>query len=146
MGDEGIADVPSPPAAKRLKRVAEVVMVLSAMAEMRGGRDPTPVEKAMAAEARETLTGLCEGFKPKDLFSREAVRAVVEDLGLNKDAGIGFKPPKVSIAERILLTKRKVGFWICFVDQVFCRLLYCNSREYLKLLICLGICWVKIWA
>ncbi|KAJ4786389.1 RING/FYVE/PHD zinc finger superfamily protein [Rhynchospora pubera] len=108
MGDEGSVEIPSPPAAKRLKRVAEVVMVLSGMAEMRGGRDPTPVEKAMAAEARESLTGLCEKFKPKDLFSREAVRAVVEDLGLNKDAGMGFRPPRVSIVDRILQTKRKL--------------------------------------
>ncbi|KAJ1702481.1 hypothetical protein LUZ63_002260 [Rhynchospora breviuscula] len=108
MGDVGPGDTPSPPAAKRLKRVAEVVMVLSAMAEMRGGRDPTPVEKAMAAEARESLTGLCEGFKPKDLFLREAVRAMVEDMGLNKEAGMGFRPPRASIAERILQTKRKL--------------------------------------
>jgi hypothetical protein len=115
MGDEGAGDIPSPPAAKRLKRVAEVVMVLSAMAEMRGGKDPTPVEKAMAAEARESLTGLCEGFKPKDLFPREAVRAVVEDLGLNKDAGIGFRPPRASIADRISQTKRKVFFFLLFL-------------------------------
>jgi hypothetical protein len=115
MGDEGAVDIPSPPAAKRLKRVAEVVMVLSAMAEMRGAKDPTPVEKAMAAEARESLTGLCEGFKPKDLFPREAVRAVVDDLGLNKDAGMGFRPPRTSIADRILQTKRKV-FFFAFVS------------------------------
>ncbi|KAJ3707430.1 hypothetical protein LUZ61_011135 [Rhynchospora tenuis] len=108
MGDEGPGEIPSPPAAKRLKRVAEVVMVLSAMADMRGARDPTPVEKAMAAEARENLTGLCEGFKPKDLFTREAVRAMVEDLGLNREAGMGFRPPRASIAERILQTKRKL--------------------------------------
>ncbi|KAJ3677606.1 hypothetical protein LUZ60_003330 [Juncus effusus] len=109
MGDEGGGgDFASPPAAKRLKRVAEMVMVLSAMAGMRGGRDPTPVEKAMAAEARESLTGLCEKLKPKDLFPREAVRAVVEDLGLSKDVGIGFKPPRISISEKILQTKRKL--------------------------------------
>lgn len=121
MGDEGPGDIPSPPAAKRLKRVAEVVMVLSAMAEMRGGRDPTPVEKAMAAEARESLTGLCEGFKPKDLFPREAVRAVVEDLGLNKDSGMVFRPPRTSIADRILQTKRKVfRFCFCLFEQLLC--------------------------
>lgn len=119
MGDEGTGDIASPPAAKRLKRVAEVVMVLSAMAEMRGGKDPTPVEKAMAAEARESLTGLCQRFKPKDLFPREAVRAVVEDLGLNKDAGMGFRPPRASIADRILQTKRKV-FFFAFVSLNNC--------------------------
>ncbi|XP_038972770.1 uncharacterized protein LOC103696217 isoform X2 [Phoenix dactylifera] len=127
MGDEGRTIAAGPPEAqvaalatkKRardgadagdLKRVAEIVMVLTAMGQMRGGREPTAAEKALVAEAREKLAGMCEAVKPKDLFSREAVRVVVEDLGLNrsKDPMLGFRPPKMSIAEKVLLTKRKM--------------------------------------
>ncbi|KAJ8477978.1 hypothetical protein OPV22_021705 [Ensete ventricosum] len=119
MGDEGHAEVPaaeSPATKKRardggdLKRVAEIVMVLSAMGQMRGGRQPTAAEKALVAEARERLVAMCEGVKPKELFSGEAVRVVVEDLGLNrsKDPVMGFRPPKISIADKLLLTKKKI--------------------------------------
>ncbi|CAL9117206.1 unnamed protein product [Musa textilis] len=121
MGDEGHAKAPAeePPATKKrardggdLKRVAEIVMVLSAMGQMRGGRQPTAAEKALVAEARERLVAMCEGVKPKELFSGEAVRVVVEDLGLNrsKDPVMGFRPPKMSIADRLLLTKKKVSY------------------------------------
>lgn len=119
MGDDGHAKASAaePPAIKKrardggdLKRVAEIVMVLSAMGQMRGGRQPTAAEKALVAEARERLVAMCEGVKPKELFSGEAVRVVVEDLGLNrsKDPVMGFRPPKMSIADKLLLTKKKV--------------------------------------
>jgi hypothetical protein len=96
-----------------LRRVAEIVMVLAAAGEVRGGMEPTAAERALAAEARETLAAaVAEGaVRPKDLFSVEAVRAVVEDLGLNRakdPAAMGFRPPKASIADRLMLTKRKV--------------------------------------
>ncbi|KAL5199600.1 hypothetical protein ABZP36_020803 [Zizania latifolia] len=81
-----------------LGRVAEIVMVLAAAGEARGGRAPTAAERALAAEA--------------ELFSKEAVRALVEDLGLSRardPAAMGYRPHRASIAERILLTKRKVG-------------------------------------
>ncbi|KAJ0965177.1 hypothetical protein J5N97_026315 [Dioscorea zingiberensis] len=93
-----------------LKRVAEIVMVLSTMGEMRAGGVPSAVEKSLVAEAREKLAKACEIVKPRDLFSREAVRVLVEDLGLNRsrDPMSGFRPPKTSIAEKLLLTKRKV--------------------------------------
>ncbi|WOL13941.1 hypothetical protein Cni_G22721 [Canna indica] len=119
MGDEGPADAPTveTPASKKrardagdLKRVAEIVMVLSAMGQMRGGKEPTAAERALVAEARQRLVGMCEAVKPKELFSREAVRVVVEDLGLNrsKDPVLGFRPPKMSISEKLLLTKKKM--------------------------------------
>ncbi|XP_029121935.1 uncharacterized protein [Elaeis guineensis] len=126
MGDEGRTIAAGSPAAQAtalatkkrardgadagdLKRVAEIVMVLTAMGQMRGGREPTAAEKALVAEAREKLAGMCEAVKPKDLFSREAVRVVVEDLGLNRSKDpMGFRPPKMSIAEKVLLTKRKM--------------------------------------
>ncbi|PWZ23363.1 hypothetical protein Zm00014a_040522 [Zea mays] len=96
-----------------LRRVAEIVMVLAAAGEVRGGMEPTAAERALAAEARETLAAaVAEGaVRPKDLFSVEAVRAVVEDLGLNRakdPAAMGFRPPKASIADRLMLTKRKM--------------------------------------
>ncbi|CAN6253502.1 unnamed protein product [Urochloa humidicola] len=102
-GDEGAG----------LRRVAEIVMVLAAAGEVRGGREPTVAERALAAEARERLAAaVAEGaVRPKDLFPGEAVRAVVEDLGLNRakdPAAMGFRPPKASIADRLMLTKRKM--------------------------------------
>jgi hypothetical protein len=44
---------------------------------------------------------------PKDLFSREAVRAVIEDLEFSTSIGpgpaaMGFRPPKASIADRLI--------------------------------------------
>ncbi|KAL6911388.1 hypothetical protein ACP4OV_000193 [Aristida adscensionis] len=102
-GDEGGGE---------LRRVAEIVMVLAAAGEVRGGRAPTAAERALAAEARERLAAAVAGgaVRPRDLFPGEAVRAVVEDLGLNRakdPAAMGFRPPKASIADRLMLTKRK---------------------------------------
>ncbi|XP_020588064.1 uncharacterized protein LOC110029917 [Phalaenopsis equestris] len=126
MGDEareGFASAaqadaaPQPPPAKRrrgkdeeLRRVAQIVMVLSAMVEMRAGKEPTAAERALAAEARERLVRLCEEVRPKDLFSSEAVRVIVEDLGLNRSRGPAqaLRPPKMSICERVQHTKKKM--------------------------------------
>ncbi|KAJ0974628.1 hypothetical protein J5N97_016593 [Dioscorea zingiberensis] len=93
-----------------LKRVAEIVMVLSAMGEMRTGGVSSAVVKSLVAEALEKLAKACEIVNPRDLFSREAVTVLVEDLGLNRsrDPMSGFRPPKTSIAEKLLLTKRKM--------------------------------------
>ncbi|KAG8075774.1 hypothetical protein GUJ93_ZPchr0006g45128 [Zizania palustris] len=98
-----------------LGRVAEIVMVLAAAGEARGGRAPTAAERALTAEARERLLGAVvagtgAGLRPRELFPREAVRALVEDLGLSRSrdpADMGYRPHRASIAERILLTKRK---------------------------------------
>lgn len=116
-----MGDAPAAAARKRrrgddgagLRRVAEIVMVLAAAGEVRGGREPTAAERALAAEAREALAAaVAEGaVRPKDLFPGEAVRAVVEDLGLNRakdPAAMGFRLPKASIADRLMLTKRKM--------------------------------------
>ncbi|KAG6498919.1 hypothetical protein ZIOFF_038672 [Zingiber officinale] len=59
-------------------------MVLSALGQMRGGKDPPAAEKALVTEAKERLVVMCEAAKPKDLVSTEAVRVVAEDLGLNR--------------------------------------------------------------
>jgi hypothetical protein len=96
-----------------LRWVAEIVMVLAAAGEVRGGREPTAAERALAAEAQERLAAaVAEGaVRPNDLFPVEAVRAVLDDLGLNRakdSAAMGFRPPKASIADRLMLTKRKV--------------------------------------
>lgn len=115
MGDDDDAAAPrrKRPRVGELGRLAEIVMVLSAMGEMRGGRDPSDAERAMAAEAAERLVRVCggDGIRPKDLFSADAVRVLVEDLGLNRgrDYAAGFRPPpKVSIAEKLTLTKKKM--------------------------------------
>ncbi|CAK9163889.1 unnamed protein product [Ilex paraguariensis] len=93
-----------------IKKMAEIVLVLAAMGKMRGGRSPTMAEKEMIAEARTKLVGVCEGFAPKDLFPRDAFGTVIDDLGLNKlrEQRLGFRPPKLSIAEKLLLTKQKM--------------------------------------
>ncbi|CAA6670819.1 unnamed protein product [Spirodela intermedia] len=75
-----------------LERVAEIVMVLSAMGQIRGGRDPTAAEKALMWEAREKLAKFCESVelpRRKDLFTKEMAMAVVVDHGLN--------PPKENV-------------------------------------------------
>ncbi|KAL8462429.1 hypothetical protein ACS0TY_032637 [Phlomoides rotata] len=93
-----------------VKEVAEMVLVLTAMGKMRGGKPPSDVEKELMWEARNRLTKVCEGFAPKDVFPRDAFVGVIEDLGLNKlkDQRLGFRPPKMSIAEKLLISKRKM--------------------------------------
>lgn len=94
-----------------LKRVAEIVLVLSTMATMRGGRKPTEVEVELMREARTKLANLCQGLAPKDIVAGEAIGTVIEDLGLNskiKEQRLGFRTPKMSIAERYSHAKWKV--------------------------------------
>ncbi|KAJ4976452.1 hypothetical protein NE237_001558 [Protea cynaroides] len=94
-----------------MKEVAEIVMVLSSMGKMRGGRRPTDIEKRLMEEARQKLAEMCESLAPMDIVPRNAIKTVIEDLGLNnrlKDQRLGFRPPKMSIAERLSLTKRKM--------------------------------------
>ncbi|KAJ8560978.1 hypothetical protein K7X08_027168 [Anisodus acutangulus] len=93
------------------KKVAEMVLVLAAMGKIRGGRVPTAAEKEMMAEAREKLAEICQNFAPKDVFPRDSFGVVIEDLGLNKlkEQRLGFRPPKMSIAEKLLIAKEKLG-------------------------------------
>ncbi|XP_024021193.1 uncharacterized protein LOC21395655 [Morus notabilis] len=94
-----------------LKRVAEIVLVLSTMAKIRGGKKPTELEIELMAEARAKLVKLCEGLAPKDIVARDAIGAVIEDLGLNdkaKDQKLGFRGPRLTIAERFSQGKRKM--------------------------------------
>ncbi|XP_024959196.1 uncharacterized protein LOC112500120 isoform X2 [Cynara cardunculus var. scolymus] len=93
-----------------VKKVAEMVLVLATMAEMRGGRKPTAVEVKMMVEAREKLAEICEEFAPKAIFPREAFGTIIEDLGLNRlrETKLGIRPPKMSIAEKLQLTKQKM--------------------------------------
>ncbi|KAH7844718.1 hypothetical protein Vadar_030942 [Vaccinium darrowii] len=93
-----------------VRRAAEIVMVLAALGKMRGGRGPSAAEREMVAEAREKVAAVCGEFAPKDLFPREAFGGVIEDLGFNKvrEQRLGFRPPKMSIAEKFLLTKQKM--------------------------------------
>ncbi|XP_057485885.1 LOW QUALITY PROTEIN: uncharacterized protein LOC130772176 [Actinidia eriantha] len=93
-----------------VKKAAEIVLVLAAMGRMRGGRDPTAAEMQMMVDAREKLMLVCGEFTPKDVFPREVFGSVIEDLGLGKlrEQRLGFRGPKMSIAEKILLTKQKM--------------------------------------
>lgn len=108
-GDNTDADDAS--SGRELKRVAEIVLVLSTMASMRGGRKPADVEIELMKEARDKLVDLCQGLAPKDIVAREAIGTVMEDLGFNakiKDQRLGFQIPKMSIAERFSHTKLRV--------------------------------------
>lgn len=102
-----------------MKRVAEIVLVLSAMARMRGGKDPTAVEKAMMAEARAKVVSLCEELAPKDILPRESFGVLIDDLGLNrlKEQRLGFRTPKLSISDKMALTKRRMEESKAFVAQ-----------------------------
>ncbi|XAR67413.1 hypothetical protein NMG60_11002165 [Bertholletia excelsa] len=93
-----------------VRKVAEIVLVLAAMGKMRGGRSPSSAEREMMVEARKKLAEVCEEFAPKDIFPRDAFGAVIEDLGLNKlrEQRLGFRPPKMSISEKFLLSKQKM--------------------------------------
>ncbi|XP_042007344.1 uncharacterized protein LOC121755960 [Salvia splendens] len=93
-----------------VRKVAEMVLVLAAMGKMRGGKGPTDVEKELMAEAWNKLAQVCEGFAPKDVFPSEGFGGVIEDMGLNKlkEQKQGFRPPKMSIAEKLLASKKKM--------------------------------------
>nr|CAB3467916.1 unnamed protein product [Digitaria exilis] len=97
-----------------LCRAAEIVMVLAAAGQARGGRAPTAAERALTAEARGALAAVVAGqvsLRPRELFATEAIRALVEDLGLawaRDPAAVGFCKRRASIADKVLLTKRKV--------------------------------------
>lgn len=120
VGEKRVADdvemeEPAPKKARSVvigntKKVAEMVLVLAAMGKIRGGRVPADAEKEMMVEAREKLAQVCETFAPKDVFPRDAFGAVIEDLGLNKlkEQRLGFRPPKMSIAEKLMIAKEKL--------------------------------------
>ncbi|XVF03750.1 hypothetical protein REPUB_Repub05bG0020400 [Reevesia pubescens] len=95
-----------------LKRVAEIVLVLSTMGKMRGGGiNPTAAETALMAEAREILAEMCEDILPKDIVGREAIGNVIEELGLNsklKEHRLGFRGMGMSISQKVLLAKLKM--------------------------------------
>ncbi|KAJ0264553.1 PHD finger protein [Hirschfeldia incana] len=113
-GNGGEPMSPPPPAKKRrfneeMNRVAEIVLVLSALGRMRGGRAPTEMELELMVEARSKLAEMCQEFTPKDIIGSSDVRGVIEDLGLNvKDGRLGFSAPKISISEKLSLGKRKM--------------------------------------
>lgn len=93
-----------------MRKVAEMVLVLAAMGKMRGGRVPTLVEKEIMSAARNKLAEVCQFFAPKDVFPRDVFGGIIEDLGLNKvkEQRLGFRPPKISISEKLLFSKRKM--------------------------------------
>ncbi|KAM5585420.1 endochitinase A [Rosa sericea] len=100
-----------PDCERDLKRVAEIVLALSTMAKIRGGEKPTEPEIGLMEEARAKLVELCEGLPPKEIVAKDAISAVIEDLGINaklNEQRLGFRGPKLTIAEKFALTKRKM--------------------------------------
>ncbi|CAH8328923.1 unnamed protein product [Eruca vesicaria subsp. sativa] len=102
---------PPPPAKKRrfgqeMNRVAEIVLVISALGRMRGGKAPTDMELELMVEARSKLAEMCQEFTPKDIIGGDDVRGLIEDMGLNCRSG--FRAPKITISEKMSLGKRKM--------------------------------------
>ncbi|KAF8116726.1 hypothetical protein N665_0015s0097 [Sinapis alba] len=116
-GDGAEEGESAPPPSKKprfdeeVNRVAEIVLVLSALRRIRGGKTPTELELELMVEAKSKLVNMCQEFSPKDIIGRDAIGAVIEDLGLNgklKDQRLGFRAPKLSISEKLSLGKRKM--------------------------------------
>ncbi len=61
-----------------LKQTAEIEMVLVAMAALRGGAPPTPVECHLAVKAYSNLEGLVERVAPHDLVSRKFLQSLIQ--------------------------------------------------------------------
>ncbi|KAL9273912.1 hypothetical protein AKJ16_DCAP26617, partial [Drosera capensis] len=89
-----------------MRRVAEIVMGLSAMGRMRGGKEPTEVERRMMAEGREKAVGLLLGARPRDVVSRESVSLLIEELGIGRG---GIQAPRLSVAERMQVANRRMA-------------------------------------
>ncbi|KAG9137184.1 hypothetical protein Leryth_011998 [Lithospermum erythrorhizon] len=92
-----------------VKKVAEMVLVLAGLGKIRGGRSPSEAERGLMAEARGKLVEVCQEFAPKEVFPVERIGGMIEDLGLvdSKEQRLAFRPPKMSISEKLLLSKRK---------------------------------------
>lgn len=92
-----------------LRRVAEIVLVMSTMTALRGGKKPSDAEVGLMAEARAKLVRICEGLAPKDIVGREGISSLIEDLGLHgRDQKLGFRGPRLTIAEKLAQSKKKV--------------------------------------
>ncbi|GJV92027.1 hypothetical protein Tco_1539840 [Tanacetum coccineum] len=96
--------------AANVKKVAEILLVLATMVEMRDGRKATSVEVEMMIEARRKLVEICEEFGPKDVFGNDVFGIIVDDLGLGrmKETKLAACFPKMSIGEKLDVTKVKM--------------------------------------
>uniref|UniRef100_A0A1J3D322 PHD finger protein n=2 Tax=Noccaea caerulescens TaxID=107243 RepID=A0A1J3D322_NOCCA len=116
MVNENGGETMAPPAKRQrfcdeMNRVAEIVLVLSALGRMRGGKPPSELEFELMVEARSKLAGMCQEFTPKDIIGKDGVRAVIEDLGLNcklQNQRLGLRAHKLTISEKLSLGKRKM--------------------------------------
>nr|GEZ56632.1 hypothetical protein [Tanacetum cinerariifolium] len=93
--------------AANVKKVAEILLVLATMVEMRGGRKASSVEVEMMIEARRKLVEICEEFGPKDVFENDVFGIIVDDLGLGrmKETKLAACCPKMSIVDKLEATK-----------------------------------------
>nr|GEW67001.1 putative bromo adjacent homology (BAH) domain protein [Tanacetum cinerariifolium] len=93
--------------AANVKKVAEMLLVLATMVEMRGGRKASSIEVEMMIEARRKLVEICEEFGPKDVFENDVFGIIVDDLGLGrmKETKLAACCPKMSIVDKLEATK-----------------------------------------
>ncbi|CAI0437335.1 unnamed protein product [Linum tenue] len=97
--------------AGEMRQVAEMLLVLSAMGRMRGGRDPTEDEVKLMVAAKDKLAEICQRFAPKELVNGDAVGKVIEDLGLDwklNDQRLGFRGSRMSIKEKVAHAQKKM--------------------------------------
>nr|GEY68930.1 hypothetical protein [Tanacetum cinerariifolium] len=90
--------------AANVKKVAEILLVLATMVEMRGGRKASSIEVKMMIEARRKLVEICEVFGPKDVFEKEMKYI----RGRMKEKKLVACCPKMLIGEKLEVTKVKV--------------------------------------
>ncbi|KAL8098684.1 hypothetical protein AgCh_031443 [Apium graveolens] len=93
-----------------IRKVAEIVLVLATMGKIRGGEVPSVVEMEMMQNARDKLVEVSGQFAPKDVFPTHVFGSIIEDLGIDSSRGhkLGFQPPKISIGQKVTLTKQKM--------------------------------------
>lgn len=109
-----------------LRRVAEIVLVMSTMTALRAGKKPSDAEVELMAEARAKLAQICEGLAPKDIVGREGISSLIEDLGLHgnaRDQKLGLRGTRLTIAEKLAQAKKKVYILCLFMASWDCGLL-----------------------
>lgn len=114
-----------------IRKVAEIVLVLATMGKIRGGEVPSVVEMEMMEDARAKLVEVLEQFAPKDVFPTHAFGSIIEHLGIDSSRGhkLGFQPPKISIGQKVNLTKQKVRFSLISVMIILCLSMFANWLE-----------------
>ncbi|KAH9331368.1 hypothetical protein KI387_003476, partial [Taxus chinensis] len=91
-----------------IARTAEIVLFLSGMAQMRGGRVPSIIERGLMDEARQRLGHMAAMLAPRDLVSEDFARDMVGDLGFNRNEDISGNSAAATLGEKFTERKAKL--------------------------------------